>query len=249
MQVLILLEPDTFSCEATCLFYFLGRLYCGSSQSGQFPRRFWYQGNSTHSDSKRPGSPTFSHDCIVALVESREFPTQVLIPKEPDAFWSEVAWLSYFLWAIVLWLQPRVESSQCKFWYQRNLTHSGTKRLGSPTFYGRLYCGFCQESRVPRRILSQSGLALLLSIGNCFVPSTESQKFIVQVLIPKKLDELWPKATWLSYFVQSIVLWLQLRVLHTGFNTRTRPILDQAGWLSYFLRAIVASTESRVFPK
>ncbi|KAE8652988.1 hypothetical protein Csa_023488 [Cucumis sativus] len=80
-------------------------------------------------------------DCIVASAESREFPMQILIPKKPDTFWHEEAWLSYFLREIVLWLLPRVKSSP---------THFVPKRLGSPTFYRQLFCAFNREPKVHR---------------------------------------------------------------------------------------------------
>ena len=105
------------------------------------------------------------------LRESR-VPHAILISKELDALWLEAAWLSYFLRVIVLWLQLRIESSQSIFRCRTNLTHSGLKRLGSPTFYVRLKCGFGQESRVPhaisntKEIQARSGLDLLLSKGD-----------------------------------------------------------------------------------
>jgi len=63
---------------------------------------------------KRLGSTIFYGGLYWASVESREFPTKVLIPKEPDAFYHEMAWLS-FLRPIVFWIQLRVESSQSRF--------------------------------------------------------------------------------------------------------------------------------------
>ncbi|KGN44397.1 hypothetical protein Csa_016042 [Cucumis sativus] len=41
-------------------------------------------------------------DCIEASILSREFPKRILIPKELDSFWPEMAWLSYFLRVIVM---------------------------------------------------------------------------------------------------------------------------------------------------
>ena len=35
-------------------------------------------------------------DCIVASVENREFPKQIQMSYELDAFWPEAAWLSHF---------------------------------------------------------------------------------------------------------------------------------------------------------
>ena len=45
---------------------------------------------------------------IVASVESREFNTQDLTLKEPNTFLLEVAWFSYFLRAMVMWLGLRL---------------------------------------------------------------------------------------------------------------------------------------------
>ena len=59
----------------------------------------------------------------------------------------------------------------------------GQKRLGSTSFYGGLYWGFCRESRNPHA-----------------------------VLITKEPDTFRHKAAWLSYFLRVIVEWIQLRV-------------------------------------
>ncbi|KAE8646155.1 hypothetical protein Csa_023845, partial [Cucumis sativus] len=86
-------------------------------------------------------------ECIVASIESREFPTQALKLKEPNAFSPDVGWLSYFLRAM----------------------------FGSTTFYMRMYCGFGRELKVShetldtketQHIFARSGLALLLSTGD-----------------------------------------------------------------------------------
>ncbi|KGN44662.2 hypothetical protein Csa_023846, partial [Cucumis sativus] len=84
-------------------------------------RKFRYRRNLTHFGPKQLGSPTFcdslalllsASDCIVALVENREFPRDIQIPKELDALWSEAAWLSYFLRLIELLLHLRIKSSK-----------------------------------------------------------------------------------------------------------------------------------------
>ena len=141
-------------------------------------------------------------DCIVASVDSREFPKEIQISKELDAFWPKAAWLSYFLWVIVLWLQLRIESSQRKFIHRRNLTHSGPKQLGSPTFCEWLYCGFSWESRVPKghsdtegtwRIMVRSSLALLLSTIDWIVASVENREFQSKFRYRRNLTHFGPK--------------------------------------------------------
>uniref|UniRef100_A0A0A0K4J2 Uncharacterized protein n=1 Tax=Cucumis sativus TaxID=3659 RepID=A0A0A0K4J2_CUCSA len=191
-------------------------------------------------------------DCNVASTKSREFPTKVLIPKEPDALWPKAAWLSYFLRAIFMWLRPRGDY------------------------------GFRRESEVPdagssidatRCILAHSGFALLLSTSDFYVASAKSREFPMQFLIPKKFK---PVAAWISYFLRAIMasgesqkfptqrlrspLFLgqlycsfrrESRVLHTSFNIEgTRHIL---AWIGFALLLStsdcnVASTKSREFP-
>ena len=146
MQFLIPKEPDAFWPEMTWLSYFLRAIV------------LWFLSRieSSLSSSEIKGTWRIlapnglalllsTSDCIMASVESRELPKQILIPKELDSFWPKATWLFYFLHAIVIWLQPTVESSLHIFWYRRNSTISGPKRLGSPNFYRRLYCGFGQK--------------------------------------------------------------------------------------------------------
>ena len=59
---------------------------------------------------------------IVASTKREELPTQILIPKEPDAFWSNQLYSSTFY--MLLLLQPRVKISLRNFWSWTNPTHS-----------------------------------------------------------------------------------------------------------------------------
>ena len=76
----------------------------------------------------------------------------------------EVAWLSYFLRVIVLWLRPRVESFPAV---------SNTKET--------------------QRVLAQRDLALIISTGVYNVASTKNREFPMQVLTLKEPDVFFPK--------------------------------------------------------
>ena len=123
-----------------------------------------------------------------------------------------------------MWLRARDKSSPRSFWYQRNMTHSGPKRLGSTSFYEWFYCGFSWESRVPKEnsdiegtwhILAQTGMTFLLFMGD--------YAFERESIVPhgnSDIDGTW----WILVWSGSALL------LSKG-------------------ECIVASTESREFPR
>ena len=125
------------------------------------------------------------------LRESR-VPHAILISKELDALWLEAAWLSYFLRVIVLWLQLRIDSSQ---------EDSDTK--------GTL------------RILARSGLAVLLSTGDCNVASTKSREFPMQFLYRRNLMNFGPKRLGSTIFYGGLYwgFYRKSRVPHKSFDT------------------------------
>ncbi|KGN44395.1 hypothetical protein Csa_016306 [Cucumis sativus] len=143
--------------------------------------------------------------CIVALAESREFNTQDLTLKEPDAFFTKVAWLSYFLRAMSreFSTQFHISKESDAFlpeaawlsYFIWAIADSSESRDREPRV---LHIGFNTEGTPS--ILALLDFALLPSTCDYYVASTKSRGFPTHFLKSKESDALWHEAAWLSYF-------------------------------------------------
>ena len=199
-----------------------------SVENRQFPSRFWYQRNFTHSGPKRLVYPTF-YDWLYC-----GFSWESRVPKANSDVvrtWRILAWSGLALpLSMCDWNVASAKSREfpCSFWYLKNTMHSRPKRLGSPTFSGRLLCCFDQEPRVPqafsntegiRHNLARSVLALLLTMGN-YGFRRQSRVFHAGSVDDATLTPSSSKQLGTPTFLGQLYCGFnrESRILHTGFN-------------------------------